>query len=71
MRSKNEYNVQYDPYSSMFSDEEETAVEEESGEENEQPSVNGAIQFEGYNTVFDIKVSLTPVELIPVGNLKK
>lgn len=62
-----EYDVYYHRYSGAMTDE----LLEEEATTTEQPyetpeEVPGTVQLDGYNTVFDIKVSLVPVELVPV-----
>ena len=77
MRKKFEYNVY--PRAYTMSEEEEIALEEEISleeetalEETYQEEQQAAqVALEGYTTVFDIKVALTPVELVPVVAVKK
>ena len=61
-----EYDVYYHRYSGAMTDEllEEEASTEQPYETPEE--VPGTVQLDGYNTVFDIKVSLVPVELVPL-----
>jgi hypothetical protein len=73
MRKRSEYNVY--PRAYMMSEEEEDVLMEEEEvltdetEREEQEATQVAL--EGYTTVFDIKVTLTPVELVPLVAAKK
>jgi hypothetical protein len=70
MRKKSEYNVYPHSYPFAMSEEEDTLTETAGESREEEQKEAQTIQLEGYTTVFDIKVSLTPVELIPVGDRK-
>ena len=72
MRKKSEYNVF--PRAYTMSEDEETMLEEEAmppDETTQEEQQAAQISLEGYTTVFDIKVALTPVELVPVVAIKK
>ena len=67
-----EYDVYYHRLAGTLSDEllteEETTTEEATAPLPDETTAEmpAAIQLYGYETVFDVKVSLTPVELVPV-----
>ncbi len=77
MRNRQNYEVYHRRYIAAMSEEEgepmdETSVAEPDYEEPETETETPAgIQLEGYTTEFDIKVALTPVELVPVSEVKK
>lgn len=75
MRNRFGYNVHHRGYISAMSsnedgqtDDSSATDEQEYGREEKEAA---GIQLEGYTTVFDVKVALTPVELIPLTNIKK
>lgn len=67
MQDPNEYEVYPRGYTSAMSEEEEETTTEETGNEERAEEENPVAGFrlDGYTTLFDTKVSLTPVELVP------
>jgi hypothetical protein len=65
-----EYDVYYHRLAGAMSDElnseEETTEESIAPPEETKEEMPTAIQLDGYETVFDQKVALTPVDLIPL-----
>lgn len=68
MQDPNEYEVYPRGYTSAMSEEEEETITEETGkdESTEEESNGTGFRLDGYTTLFDTKVSLTPVELVPL-----
>ena len=74
MRNRFGYNVYHRGYiSAMSNDEEEQTYDNNTEEQDygQEGKEAGIIQLEGYTTVFDVRVALTPVELIPLTATKK
>ena len=72
---ENEYDVYYHKYAGAMSDEtvsDDAEVQQEDTEAVEtKDQENTPVQLDGYKTIFDIKVSLTPIELVPVNTYTK
>lgn len=74
MQNPNEYDVYPRSYFNAMSEEEEPVpdeTEKEQGPDEAAGPAGAGFKLDGYTTLFDTKVSLTPVELIPLTGVKK
>ena len=71
---ENEYDVYYHKYAGAMSDDgviDETEEQKEKEKEERNEQENTPIHLDGYQTLFDIKVSLTPIDLVPLNTYTK